>query len=216
MAASGHAEEDGTVTLASLPIRRRSHAALGALVLVVAGVWLAAGIRGGLGGSAAVIPGLGASGAYWAAGVGAALALLAVHWMLRRQTVVMTSGALVVTERSLLPGGTWREPLSSYRELRCQVEQRPHRYGRRSWYVVRLWHPEPGKRVELARARDPAAIEERARDCAHRLGLPLVWEQRPSIIADQAGVHGADHRLRDGVRAEVAAAPGAGQSLSAS
>jgi hypothetical protein len=212
MATSGHAEEDGTVTLASLPSRRRGHAALGALLLVVASLWLAAGIRGCLGGSPAVIPGLGASGAYWAAGVGAALALLAVHWMLRRQTVVMTRGALVVTERSLLPARTWREPLSSYREIRCQVEQRPHRYGRRTWYVLRLWHPEPGKRVELARARDAAAIEERARDCARRLGLPLIWEQRPSIIADQARVHGADH----GGRAEVAAAPGAGRSLSAS
>jgi hypothetical protein len=216
MATSGHAEEDGTVTLASLPIRRRGHAVLGALLLVVASLWLAAGIRGSVGGSPAVIPGLGASGAYWAAGVGAALALLAVHWMLRRQTVVMNRGALVVTERSLLPARTWREPLSSYREIRCQVEQRPHRYGRRTWYVLRLWHPEPGKRVELARARDAAAIEERARDCARRLGLPLVWEQRPSIVADQASLHGADHRGRDGVRAEVAAAPGAGGSLSAS
>jgi hypothetical protein len=216
MATIGHAEEDETVTLASLPIRRRSHAAVGALLLVVASLWLAAGIRGGLDGSPAVVPGLGASGAYWAAGVGAALALLAAHWMLRRQTVVMTRGALVVTERSLLPARTWREPLSSYREIRCQVEQRPHRYGRRSWYVVRLWHPEPAKRVELARARDAAAIEERARDCARRLGLPLVWEQRPSIIADRASIHGADHRVRDGVRAEVAAVPGAGRSLSAS
>ena len=216
MATTGHAEEDGAVTLASLPIRRRSHAALGALVLVVASLWVAAGIRGSLGGSPAVIPGLGAAGAYWAAGVGAALALLAVHLMLRRQTVVMTRGALVVTERSLLPARTWREPLSSYREIRCQVEQRPHRYGRRSWYVVRLWHQEPGKRVELARARDAAAIEERARDCARRLGLPLVWEQRPSIIADQTSVPGADHQVRGRVRDEVGAAPGAGRSLSAS
>jgi hypothetical protein len=135
--------------------------------------------------------------------------------MLRRQTIVMIRGALVVTERSLLPARTWREPLSSYREIRCQVEQRPHRYGRRSWYVVRLWHPEPGKRIELARAREAAAIEARARDCARRLGLPLVWEQRPSHIADQARVHGADHRVRDGVRAEVAATPAAGRSLSA-
>ena len=163
------------------------------------------GDRGSLGGSPAVIPGLGAAGAYWAAGVGAALALLAVHLMLRRQTVVMTRGALVVTERSLLPARTWREPLSSYREIRCQVEQRPHRYGRRSWYVVRLWHPEPGKRVELARARDAAAIEERARDCARRLGLPLVWEQRPSIIADQTSVPGRIIRSEAGLGTSRAA-----------
>jgi hypothetical protein len=216
MAASRLAQEHGYVTLAPLPARGRGHAGLGALLLVIASLWLAAGIRGNLGGSPAVIPGLGAAGAYWAAGVGAALALLAVHLMLRRRTVVMTRSALVVTERSLLPARTWREPLSSYREIRCQVEQRPHRYGRRSWYFVRLWHPEPGKRVELARARDAAAIEERARDCARRLGLPLVWEQRPSIIAGQTSVPGADHQVRGRVRDKVGAAPGAGRSLSAS
>ena len=216
MAANGHAEEYGDVTLASLPIRRRGHAALGALVLVVASLWLAAGIRGSLGGSPAVIPGLGAAGAYLAVGVGAALALFAVHWTLRRQTVVITRGALVVADRSLLRGSTWREPLSSYREIRCQVEQQPHRYGRRSWYVVRLWHPEPTKRVELARARDPITIEERARDCARLLGLPLVWEQLPAIMVDPAAVGGADHHVRGRVREEVAAAPGPGRSLPAS
>ena len=123
-------------------------------------------------------------------------------------------GALVVADRSLLRGSTWREPLSNYREIRCQVEQQPHRYGRRSWYVVRLWHPEPAKRVELARARDPIAIEERARDCARLLGLPLVWEQLPAIMVDPAAVGGADHHVRGRVREEVAAAPGPGRSLS--
>jgi hypothetical protein len=215
MAASGHAGEDGRGTLASLPIRSPGHAALAALLLVLASVWLAAAIRGGLGGDLAIIPGLGASGAYWAAAVGVALALLALHLMLRRQTVVMTRDALVVSERSLLRSRTWREPISSYREIRCAVEQQPHRYGQRSWYVVRLWHPEPGKRIELARARDPEAIEERARDCARRLGLPLVWQQRPSFMVDQDGVHGADHHGRSGIAGEVAAGAGPGRSVSA-
>jgi hypothetical protein len=207
MAASGLAKERGEVTLASLSIRRRGHAALGALLLVIASLWLAAGIRGNLGGGPAVIPGLGDAGAYWAAGVGAALALLALHWMLRRQTVVMTRGTLVVSERSLLRRRTWREPLSSYREIRCRVEQQPHRYGRRSWYVVRLWHPEPAKTVELARARDQVAIEERARDCARLLGLPVVWEQLPSIMVDEAGVDGVARHVRGRVRDEVPVAP---------
>jgi hypothetical protein len=43
----------------------------------------------------------------------------------------------------------------------------------RSWYVVRLCHPEPAKAIELARAKDPALIEQYARDSAQRLGLPL-------------------------------------------
>jgi hypothetical protein len=47
----------------------------------------------------------------------------------------------------------------------------------RSWYVVQLWHPDPGKALELARAKDPALIERRARDWARRLGLPLSRQQ---------------------------------------
>jgi hypothetical protein len=217
MAARAHAEQQEDVTLASLSIRRPGHAALGALLMVVAILWLSAAIRGSLTGSPAIIAGLGSFGACLAAAVGVALAVLAGHWMLRRQMVVLTHGALLVTERSLLHRRTWREPLASYREIRCQVEQRPHRYGRRSWYVVRLWHPEPGKRVELASASDPAALEQRAHDCARRLGLPLVWEQWPSISADGAEAHGADPHGRAGVRDEIAAArPGPGASLSAS
>jgi hypothetical protein len=215
MAASGHAGEDEDVTLGSPPIRSPGHPALAALLLVLASVWLGAAIRGALGGDLAIIPGLGDSGGYLAAAVGVALALLAVHWMLRRQTVVITRGALVVTERSLLRSRAWREPLSSYREIRCHVEQQRHRYGRRSWYVARLWHPEPGRRVELARARDLAMIEERARDCARRLGLPLVWQQAPPFMADQAGVHGADHPERGEARGDVAAGAGPRRSVSA-
>ncbi|HEX2478059.1 MAG TPA: hypothetical protein VHK45_02195 [Geminicoccaceae bacterium] len=215
MAASGHAGEDWDVTVASLPIRSPGHPALAALLLVLASVWLAAAIRGALGGDPAIIPGLGASGGYVAAAVGIALALLAAHWMLRRQTVIITRGALVVTERSLLRRRAWREPLSSYREIRCHVEQQRHRYGRRSWYVARLWHPEPGRRVELARARDLAMMAERARDCARRLGLPLVWQQGPPFMADQAGVHGAEPHERGEARGDVAASAGPRRSVSA-
>ena len=44
----------------------------------------------------------------------------------------------------------------------------------RTWYVVRLWHQEPAKALELApRAKDPALIEGHARDWARRLGMPL-------------------------------------------
>jgi hypothetical protein len=215
MAASGLAGEHGDVTLASVPIRGPGHPGLVALLLVLASVWLGAAIRGVLGGDPAIMPGLGASGAYVAAAVGVALALLAVHLIRRRQTVAITRGTLVVSERSLLRSRTWREPLSSYGEIRCEVDQQPHRYGRRSWHVVRLWHPDPGKRVELARARDRAAIEGRARDCARRLGLPLVWQQRPLLMVDQAGIQGADREGQGGVRGEVAAGATPGQSVSA-
>jgi hypothetical protein len=213
MVASGLAGEHGDVTLASVSIRSPGHPGLVVLLLVLASVWLGAAIRGVLGGSPAIVPGLGASGAYGAAAVGVALALLAVQMMRRRQTVTIARGALVVSERSLLRSRTWREPLSSYRDIRCEVERQPHRYGRRAWHVVRLWHPEPGKTVELARARDPAAIEERARECARRLGLPLVWQQRP--LLGQAEVHGADPEGQGGARGEIAAGATPGQSATA-
>ena len=64
----------------------------------------------------------------------------------------------------------------------------------RSWYVVRLWHPEPAKAIELARAKDPALIERRARDWAGRLGLPLSWQQyEPTTAATRR----AERRERD-------------------
>jgi hypothetical protein len=214
MAVRGLAGEHGDVTLASLPIGSPGQPALAALLLVLASVWLGAAIRGAVGGNPAIIPGLGASGAYWAAAGGVAFALLAAHLMRRRRTVALSGSTLVVTERSLLRRRTWQESLSSYREIRCEVEQQPHRYGRRCWHVVRLWHPDPEKRVELARARAPAAIEERARDCARRLGLPLVWQQRPSFMVDQAGVPFAARDGRGDVRGEVAAGAGPGQSVS--
>lgn len=216
MSASGHAGRDEDAASAPLVIRRPAHAALGALLLAVASLWLIAAIRGALAGSPAIVPGLGSSGAYWAGAVGAALAVLGGHWIVRRQTLVTDRGALFVTEQSLLGGQTWYEPLANYREIRGRVEQRPHRYGPRSWYVMQLWHPEPAKRVELACARDPAAIEARARDCARRFGLPLVWEQPQSTTMDQAAVHAADHHARGGSRDEIAAAAVPGQSLSAS
>jgi hypothetical protein len=156
---------------APLLFRRAERAPLGGLLLVIAMLWLAAAIGGFVGGHPAIIPGLGSSGAYVAGGLGAALAVIALDWLVRGRTITIARGTVAVTERSLLGGHAWREPLANYREIRACGEQRPHRYGTRSWYVVRLCHPEPGKTVELARAKDPALIERRAQDYAARCGL---------------------------------------------
>ena len=216
MAASRRARGDADVNLATFSVRRPGTAILGPLLLIIASLWLAAAIRGSLSGSPAVIPGLGSFGPYLAAAVGIALALLAAHWLLGSHKVALIGGELVVSERSLLRRRTWREPFASYREIRCAIERRQHRYGRRSWYVVLLWHPDRGKRVELARDREPGAIEERARDCARRLGLPLVWEQPPAAVAAPAGAPVADRPLRAGAAGEVDATPLTGRSVSAS
>jgi hypothetical protein len=201
--AYAEAERDGG---APLLIRRTDRAPLGGLLLVIAMLWLAAAISGFVGGDLTIIPGLGAAGAYLAGALGVAFAVIAVDWMVRGRTVVIRRGTVAVTDRALLGGSSWREPLANYREIRACREQRSHCSGVRSWYLVRLWHPQPAKAVELARAKDPARIEQRAREYAQRLGLPLSWQWNESTARV---AHDAERR------SELAGAGVAGKSLSA-
>jgi hypothetical protein len=191
---------------APLLVRRADRAPLGGLLLAIAILWLAAAITAFFDGDLTIVPGLGAAGAYLAAAVGAAFALIAVDWIVRGRTVVIDRGTVAVTDRSLRGGSSWREPLANYREIRACREQRSYRSGVRSWYLVRLWHPEPGKAVELARAKDPARIEQRARDYAQHLGLPLSWQWTE-------GTTGVAHAAER--ESEFTAAGVAGKSLSA-
>lgn len=197
------AELDGG---ASLLIRRTDRAPLGGLLLVIAMLWLAAAISGFIGGDPRIIPGLGAAGAYLAGALGVAFAVIAVDWMVRGRTVVIGRGTVAVTDRALLGGSSWREPLANYCEIRACREQRSYCSGVRSWYLVRLWHPEPAKAVELARAKDPARIEQRAREYAQRLGLPLSWQWNESTARV---AHDVERE------SELAGAGVAGKSLSA-
>jgi hypothetical protein len=186
---------------APLLIRRADQAPLGALLLVIATLWLAAAIRGLVDGHLAIIPGLGTSGAYVAGALGAAFAVIGLDWMVRGRIVAIGRRTVAVSVWSLLARHAWREPRADYRALRADREQRPHRYGTRNWYVLRLCHVEPGKAIELARAKDPALIERRAREYARRLGLPLSWQ------CDEAM---ARHGLERG--GEIAAASPAGRA----
>jgi hypothetical protein len=172
MPASGYNGAEGQAG-APLLIRRADRAPSGALLLVIAIVWLAAAIRGFVEGDPAIIPGFGTAGAYLAGALGATFAVIALEWLVRGRTVAIGRGTVAVSDRSLLGRSSWREPLANYPEIRACREQRSYRSGVRTWYLVRLWHPEPGKVIELARAKDPGLIEQRARDYADRLGLPL-------------------------------------------
>jgi hypothetical protein len=172
MSASGESGPEADAA-APLRIRRAGRAPLGGLLVLIALLWLGAALRGIVAGTPAIVPGLGSAGAWLAAAVGGALALLALDWLVRGRTVVIGRGMVGVTDRSLLGRRAWREPLAAYDEIRVDRELRSHRAGVRTWYVVRLWHPEPAKALELARDKDPARIERRARDLARRLGLPL-------------------------------------------
>ena len=131
---------------ALLRIRIAPRAPLGALLAVIAVLWLGAAIHGLVAGDLAIVPGLGAGGAYLVGALGVALALLALDWIVRGRTVVISHGVVAVTDRSLRGSRAWREPLANYREIRAYRELRTHRAGVRSWYVVRLWHPDPARR----------------------------------------------------------------------
>jgi hypothetical protein len=202
MPASGYHEAEAD-SGAPLLIQRADRAPLGGLLLVIAVLWLVPAIRGLVGGHPAIVPGLGSAGAYAAGALGAALAVIALDWMVRGRIVAIGRGTVVVTVWSLLGRHAWREPLANYRHVRTEREQRPHRYGGLSWYVVRLCHPEPGKAIELARAKDPALIDRHARDYAGRLALPLSWHRD-----EPPARHGFE---RGG---EIAAARAAGKPLS--
>jgi hypothetical protein len=63
---------------ALLRIRRAARAPLGALLLVIAVLWLGAAIHGFVASDSAIVPGLGAGGTYLVGVLGVALALLAL------------------------------------------------------------------------------------------------------------------------------------------
>jgi hypothetical protein len=188
MRASEDRRAAACASAAPLVIRRTARAPLGALLLVIALVWLGAALRGLLAGDGAIVPGLGSAGAWLAGAVGSALALLALDWLVRGRTVAISGGTVAVTERSLRGRRLWREPLANYGEIRACREVRAHRAGARTWYVLRLSHPEPARALELARAKDPARIERRAQDLARRLGLPLSSQPYETPAAEKPAV----------------------------
>ena len=172
MAASRHQGAEGDAR-APLLLRSADHAPWGALLLVIAALWLAAAIDGFVNGNPTIMPGLGSSGACVAAVLGAALALVGLDWLVRGRIVAIGRDTVAVVVWSLIGRHAWREPLANYREVRAEREQRAHRYGTLNCYVVRLCHAEPGKSIDLARSKDPAVIARCAREYAAHCGLPL-------------------------------------------
>jgi hypothetical protein len=97
----------------------------------------------------------------------------------------------------LLGRRAWREPLAAYEEIRVDRELRSHRAGVRAWYVARLWHPEPAKALELARAKDPARIDQTCarsgaapRPAAELVGARGDGRSRPRRRAPERARHG--------------------------
>ena len=87
-------------------IRSAALAPLGVLLLVIAVLWLGAAIHGLVAGNSAIVPGLGAGGAYLVGALGGvALALLALDWIVRGRTVVIESEC-GCSDRSLAARGS--------------------------------------------------------------------------------------------------------------
>jgi hypothetical protein len=184
MRASVHsqAEPVADAATATITIRRRRDALLGGFLLTIAGLWIAVPLRGLLLDTSAAMPFQGIAGTIVVFLVGAALALLAVSWIVRCQVLVIDQGLVRVTDRRLTGLRVWEESLARYRGLRLRHERLPHRYGSRSCYIIEISHPEPAKTVELERSKDPRLIERGAAVWARRLVLPLCQEpdERPA------------------------------------
>lgn len=175
MRASVHSRVEPVADPAFAPItiRCRRQGFLGGFLLAIAGLWIAVPLQGLLVDASAGVPGLGVLGAFGAIMIGAALALLALSWIVRCQVWIIDQYLIRMTERRLTGIRVWEESLARYRGVCCRHERRSDRYGSRSWYLVEVWHPEPAKTVELARSNDPHLIELCAETWARRLGLPL-------------------------------------------
>ena len=198
ISAKGHAGPRAGAASSRIVVRQMPQAGLRCILLAIASLWLAVPTCRLLAGETTEVPGLGSSGVYWAGAVGVGLAVVALHRMVRRKTIVVEGGGVRVASRSLLGGHAWREPLASYSGIRARRMERPPRYGPRRWHVIELWHPDPAKTVELARTRDPCAGAEQAEVWAGRLTLPLCWE--PHGHPARSG-----HEARDKVAAEAVA-----------
>src|SRR5919106_111458 len=162
ISAKGHAGPRAGAASSRIVVRQMPQAGLRCILLAIASLWLAVPTCRLLAGETTEVPGLGSSGVYWAGAVGVGLAVVALHRMVRRKTIVVEGGGVRVASRSLLGGHAWREPLASYSGIRARRMERPPRYGPRRWHVIELWHPDPAKTVELARTRDPCAGAEQA------------------------------------------------------
>jgi hypothetical protein len=159
---------------------------LGALILAVAGVWIAVPALALVEGRAA-LPNLGVGGSCSLIAVGIAQLLWGLHVLLRRRTLTVGENALQIAERGLLGVRRWQEPLAHFRGLRHR-RQRVH--GRRGWKVVHrleLVHPEPSKAVCLLSSRDERRIAAAARKWARCLGLPTTVEEPPTPAPEPGG-----------------------------
>lgn len=179
-------------------IRRRRQALLGVLLLVIASAWVAVPVRELMIGGPEIMPGLGVAGLGLVLAVGLGLAATALSWIVRREIVVIDRDSVGMTDRRPIGTRSWHEPLSSYHGVRLRKEQRPHRYGSRTWSVVELWHPETAKTIELTRTRDPRLAADDTEAWARRLALPPLQEGQEHRVCPE-------HEARGEGTAEAAA-----------
>jgi hypothetical protein len=147
------------------------HALLGALVLAIAGVWIAVPLLALAEGRPA-LQNLGIAGSCSLVAVGVAQLLWALDLLLRRKTLTVGENALQMAERGLLGVRRWRAPIAQFRGLR---HRRQRVRGPRGWSIVHrleLVHPEPAKSICLLTTRDERRLLAAAHQWAQWLGLP--------------------------------------------
>ena len=124
MRASVHSRGTPVADAAAAPItiRRRREAPLGGLLLAIAGLWIAVALRSLLLDPSAAVPELGVPGAIVAILIGAALALLAMSWIVRCQVLVIDRGLVRMTDQRLSGNRVWEEALARYHGVRQRRE----------------------------------------------------------------------------------------------
>ena len=155
------------------------HSLLGALVLAIAGVWIAVPLLALVEGREA-LQNLGLAGSCALVAVGVAQLLWALDLLLRRKTLTLGENALQMAERGLLGVRRWREPIARFRGLR---HRRQRVRGPRGFSVVHrleLVHPEPAKSICLLTTRDERRVVAAARQWAQWLGLSGSGLQAPT------------------------------------
>jgi hypothetical protein len=163
-----------------LPLRHTvepDHPLLGALILLVAGVWIGVPLLALADGRPA-LPSLGPIGSYSLVAVGIVQLLWALDVLLRRQTLTIAGNALQMAERGLLGVRRWHEPLAHFRGLRHRRQRVRGQHGWRVVHRLELVHAEPSRAICLLRSCDEGRVSEAARRFAHGSGLP-TWSASP-------------------------------------
>jgi hypothetical protein len=153
---------------------RRDGQPIGALVLAIGALWLAASLPALLGSVPFPIVELGRGGAWASLGIGIALVLWGLRILVRRQTIRIDRADVHVRARHLLGVRSWSEPLASYRGVAWRSEPIRRRGAMQTLHLVELWHADRARTVTLLSSTSEAAARDSWRAWAQDLDLAAI------------------------------------------